>query len=315
MAETISLRGTFVAIATPFKSVEPGAGHGDAPPVDEARLFALAAFLKANGVNGIVACGTTGEGATLTPEETVLATRTVRDAVGPGYPVIMGAGSNDTVRAVAMTRLAAGAGADAVLSVTPYYNKPTQEGLYRHFIEVAEASDLPVVLYNVPGRTGVSISPKTVGRLSAHPRIAGLKEAAPDMRRVIETRALVPEGFSILSGDDPTVVPCIACGGNGVISVAAGVIPRRFSTMVDAALAGDLKAAGAEQAAILELIDALFLESNPIPVKTSLAMMGLIEETFRLPLVPMERATRAKLAQVLAGYGLLPGSTAPAAKA
>jgi len=219
--------------------------------------------------------------------------------------VIAGAGSNSTSEALRLTRHAKQAGADGALLITPYYNKPTQEGLYRHFAHVAERVDIPIVLYNVPGRTGVNLLPETVARLAEIPNIVAIKEATADLRQAGRIIELCADRITVISGDDFTVLPLLSIGGKGVISVVSNVAPALMARLVDAFAAGDL--AGARQAhyRLLPLAEAMFIETNPIPVKTSLALMGRVTEEFRLPLCPMADANKEKLKKALKDYGLI----------
>lgn len=288
-------KGCFAAITTPFKDNR----------IDESALFAHSCFLKANSLDGIVCCGTTGEAATLSNEEYKIVTSVVRKAVGKGYPVIMGAGSNSTLKAVELSLIALDAGADAVLSVTPYYNKPSQKGLIEHFKYVADRSPVPIILYNVPGRTGIDMSWQTIGLLSEHKNIIGLKEANPDQHKLVRMKKFLNDEFTILSGDDYTVVPSISTGVSGVISVIANILPEKFSKMVHLALSKDYENASVIQAELTELIESLFIESNPMPVKTALFYMGMLEKEFRLPLVTMAESNEKELFKIIGKYGLV----------
>lgn len=252
----------------------------------------------------LIPCGTTGEAVTLTAEEYASVVARVVETAAKRVPVIAGAGSNSTALTVANAKLAAQCGADAILVVGPYYNKPTQEGFYRHFKEVAEAVQLPVILYNVPGRTGSNIAAETQLRIARIPGVAGTKEASANFGQIMQIVAGGVDGFSVLSGDDNLVLPQMAIGIHGVISVAANVVPRDFSEMVHAALAGDFASARRTHYRLLPLMDLLFIESNPIPVKAAMAMMGMIEEVYRLPLVPMGQENRARLQSALRASGL-----------
>ncbi|MBN1518444.1 4-hydroxy-tetrahydrodipicolinate synthase [Candidatus Sumerlaeota bacterium] len=290
-------KGTFVAIVTPFQ--EDGS-------VDEAALKRLVEHCIAGGVDGLVPCGTTGEKSTLTAAEHQHVIGFVCETAGGRVKIIAGTGSNDTAHAAMMAKFAKSAGADAALSVTPYYNKPTQEGLFRHYSHIAEHADFPLVVYNVPGRTSLSIAPETLMRLWSDPRIAGLKDASGNVAYTMQLVAAgLPDGFSILSGDDALTVPLIALGAHGVISVAANEIPAPFAEMTRKALDGDLTGARAIQDKYLELMHTNFIETNPLPVKTALALMGLIEENFRLPLCPMMPGNKEKLAAILRRLNLI----------
>jgi 4-hydroxy-tetrahydrodipicolinate synthase len=292
----VQLRGSIVALVTPFRG---GA-------VDEAALRALARWQLEQGTDGLVPCGTTGEGATLTPDE---ADRVVRICVeearvhGKGAPVIAGVGSNSTARTIENARRAKEQGADAALVVTPYYNRPTQEGLFRHFEEVAQKGGLPVVLYNVPSRTGVDMTAETVGRLAKVPGIVGVKEASGSIVRVAEIRERA-QNLAILTGDDMFTLATLAMGGHGVISVVANVAPRDLASLYDSFAGGDLPSAQAAMQRFTPLVRALFLESNPLPVKYALSRMGKIENELRLPLVPLSPESAAKVDVALKAYGL-----------
>lgn len=275
----LRLRGSIVAIVTPM-----AAGVAPETALDERALARLVEFHIAQGTEGIVAVGTTGESATLTEQEHIDTIRIVVETVAGRIPVIAGTGANSTHEAIRLTRQAKTLGADACLLVTPYYNKPTQEGLYLHHKAVAEAADIPQILYNVPGRTACDMLPETVGRLAEIPNIIGIKEATGDVTRVTEVRRRAREDFVLLSGDDLTGCDFILAGGDGVISVTANVAPRKMHDMCAAALAGDSARAKALDAALRPLHQDLFLEANPIPVKWAVAAMGLIEQGIRLPM-------------------------------
>ncbi|MEN6473225.1 MAG: 4-hydroxy-tetrahydrodipicolinate synthase [Syntrophaceae bacterium] len=287
--------GTIVAIVTPFKN---GA-------IDDKAFRDLINYVVAGGVQGIVPCGTTGESATLTHvEHERVIDITVAEVAGR-VPVIAGTGSNSTDEAISLTRHAKAAGADAALLITPYYNKPTQKGLLAHFTAVAKACDIPLVLYNVPGRTGVNMSAATTIALSKIDTIVGVKEASGDVIQISQIAKGVAPDFDILSGDDGLTLPILAVGGKGVISVTANVMPAKVSGVVKAWLAGDIAGARREHLALIDLHNAMFIETNPIPVKTALALMGKVAEEFKLPLTPMDQANRDKLAAVLTSYGCL----------
>ena len=291
--------GVFVALATPFTAQ----GVFDAPAYER-----LIEHVIAGGVNGIVPCGTTGEKSTLTiPEHKEVLEKAVECARGR-VQVIAGTGSNDTVHAASMAAFAKSIGADAALSVTPYYNKPTQEGLFRHYSFIVENADFPIVIYNVPGRTAVNITPETIERLAlADERIIGVKDAAaslPTTMRLVPLAARCP-GFSILSGDDALTLPMIAVGAHGVISVAGNEIPDLMVQMVNAARHADMDTARDIHYRILNLMNLNFLETNPIPVKYALARMGLIEEAYRLPLCEMSAANKQTLDAALQELGLI----------
>jgi 4-hydroxy-tetrahydrodipicolinate synthase len=288
-------KGSMVAIVTPFKN---GA-------VDEKALGDLIEFHITNGTDVIVPCGTTGESATLTHEEHHRVVEITVKTVNKRIPVIAGAGSNSTSETLELTNYARKAGADGVLLITPYYNKPTQEGLYQHFKKVAESVDIPIVLYNVPGRTSVNMLPSTVARLRAIKNIVGIKEATGDMKQASELIRLCGRDFDVISGDDFTTLPLLHLGGVGAISVTANVAPADAAGMFDAFFAGKIAEALKLHYKMEPLHGAMFLETNPIPVKTALALMGRIGEEFRLPLCPMSDANKDKLKKALKDYGLI----------
>jgi 4-hydroxy-tetrahydrodipicolinate synthase len=295
MGGTPMLEGTIVAIVTPFKNGK----------LDRKALKALVEFQIKNGTKAIVPCGTTGEASTLSYEEHEAVIDIVIETAKGRVPVIAGTGSNNTEEAIELTKYAKKAGADASLVVTPYYNKPTQEGLYRHYRTLAEAVDLPMVLYNVPGRTGVNLLPATVARLAEVKNIVAVKEASGNLGQVCEIIRSVPKDFTVLSGDDGLFFPMMALGAKGVISVASNVAPRLMADLYDAWIAGDVARARAIHFKLWPLFDVLFVETNPIPVKTAVSLMGLCAEEFRLPLCPMGADNRKKLAKVLSGLKLV----------
>lgn len=287
-------RGSMVALVTPFKN---GA-------VDEPALRALSRWQLDQGTDGLVPCGTTGEGATLSPEEHVRVVRICVEEARGKAPVIAGCGTNNTRTTIENVLRAREAGADAALVVTPYYNKPTPEGLFRHFEAVAKQGGLPVVLYNVPSRTSVDMLPETVARCARVPGIVGVKEASGSVVRVAELLSLgVPEEFAILAGDDMFTLPTLASGGHGVISVVANVAPADLARLCDAFFAGDLRRAQEAQTRFAPLVKAMFLETNPLPVKHALYRMGRIGPELRLPLVPVSEAGAARVDAALAAYG------------
>ncbi|MDP3775243.1 MAG: 4-hydroxy-tetrahydrodipicolinate synthase [Gemmatimonadales bacterium] len=291
------LQGCATALVTPFTATGS---------VDEERICALLERQIAGGVRVLVPCGTTGEGATLTDVEQQLVIRITINVAEGRARVIAGVGSNSTAVTVDRARAAKGAGADAVLVVAPYYNKPTQPGLLAHFSAVAEAVEgLPVVMYNVPGRTASNISAATTLQLAREvPNIAGVKEASGDLAQMMAILRDRPAGFRVLSGDDAVTLPLIALGADGIISVVSNEVPDRMAQLTESALAGDWKAARALHYRLLPLMEANFIESNPGPVKAAMALMGLLEEQLRLPLVPVQEKTRARLREVLAELGL-----------
>lgn len=265
----------------------------------------LIEFQIAHGTNGIVPCGTTGESATLTPDEHERVVSVTVEVVNKRIPVIAGTGSNSTDEAITFTRHAKSVGADAALLITPYYNKPTQEGLFRHFSAVAKAVDLPQILYNIPGRTSINMLPNTVSRLSEIPNIIGIKEGSGSLQQVSEIIQRSRPDFLLLSGDDPLTLPMMALGGKGVITVTANVAPTEMAQMVNAALEGHYDQARLLHYRLAPLFEALFLETNPIPVKAALAMMGKISEEVRLPLTPLAAEFRPKLQEALQQAGML----------
>ena len=287
--------GCGTALVTPF-TADGG--------LDEQAVTRLARRQIDAGVHFLVPCGTTGESPTLSPAEKLRVVELVAAAADGRTPVLAGAGGYDTRAAAALARDMAAAGADGLLSVTPYYNKPTPDGLYRHYATIAGAADLPIVVYNVPGRTGCNVAPATLARLAEIPSVVGVKEAAGDLGQLCEICRAAPDGFSVLSGDDAATLPLMALGGAGVISVAANEAPAEMAALVDLAAAGDFRAARAAHERLLPLMQVNFVESNPIPVKAALAAMGLIEEAYRLPLAPPAPASRARIAAALRELGL-----------
>jgi 4-hydroxy-tetrahydrodipicolinate synthase len=287
-------KGCITALVTPFRDGR----------IDEEALASLIEFQIESGVAGLVPCGSTGESATLSYEEhdRVIAL-TIEKAAGR-VPVIAGTGSNSTVETLMLTRHAEKNGAGGALLISPYYNKPTQQGLYEHYKRVAEDVSIPILLYNVPGRTGVNMLPETVARLSEIEGIAGIKEATGDMAQVSDVIEFSREGFLILSGDDATTLPLMALGGHGVISVTSNIAPREMTAMVNSFLSGDIEGARRLHFKLAPLYRAMFIETNPIPVKTALAMMGMIAAEFKLPLVAMSGPLRDQLAGALKAYGL-----------
>jgi 4-hydroxy-tetrahydrodipicolinate synthase len=291
----MKLRGSMVAIVTPLQGGKP----------DLKSLRDLTEWQIAEGTDGIVPCGTTGEGATLTAGERADVIRTVVETVKGRVTVIAGAGSNSTAEAIEGVRLAKELRADAALVVTPYYNKPTQEGLYRHYMALWDAVGFPVVAYNVPSRTSVDLLPETVARLVQKGAIVGLKEATASMDRQVQlVERTGPEAIAWLSGDDFTVVPYVACGGHGVISVVANIVPRAMKEMTAAALAGDYRGALARQVKMAELNRVMFVETNPGPVKAAVALMGKASPEIRLPLVPPSEASLAKIREAMVRFGI-----------
>ncbi len=287
--------GSIVALITPFKNGE----------VDYEALGRLIDFHVENGTDAILVCGTTGESPTLTFEEhDKVVEFAVKHAKGR-IKVIAGTGANATHEAVHLTAHAKEVGADAALLVVPYYNKPTQEGIYRHFATVAEEVDIPIILYNIPSRTGVEISVDTIYRLvSKYPNIIGSKESTPNMDRISEMRKRLGENFTILSGDDTLTLPMMALGAKGVISVANNIVPKEVKALTRYALEGDFKKAREIHYELYDLFKVLFIETNPIPVKTACWMMGMCEKEFRLPLCGMKPENEKKLRETLKRYNL-----------
>lgn len=287
--------GSGVAIITPFTN----------DGIDYPALARLLDFQLENGTDAIIVCGTTGEAAAMSYEERVRAIEAVVRHVDGRVPVIAGTGSNNTENAITLSRDASSAGVDALLVVTPFYNKATPKGLIRHYTAVADAVEKPVILYHVPSRTGVKCTAEIYAALAEHPNIVGVKEAGGDLALVQKTRELCPEDFYIWSGNDDETAPIMLFGGKGVISVAANVMPGEMHRLTEACLKGDFVTAGRMQLKLRKLCEALFWEVNPIPVKTALAMMGYCQERFRSPMCEMEPENREQLAGVLAEYGLI----------
>ena len=288
--------GVGTALVTPF--TRTGA-------IDEPALRALVTRQVEGGVHFVVPCGTTGETPTLSADERERVVRITVEICAGRIPVLAGVGGYDTAEVAATASAVEGLGVQGLLSVTPYYNKPTQEGLYQHYAAIAASTSLPIIVYNVPGRTGCNVEPRTLVRLAAIPNIVAVKEASGNMTQICEVCRLVPDGFTVLAGDDALALPAMAVGGKGVISVASNVVPDRMARLVNAALAGDFAAARAEHHALLPLMLVNFIESNPIPVKAALAMMELCDEVYRLPMVPPSEASRGRIRQTLADLGLV----------
>lgn len=289
------MRGSLVALVTPMDA----AGAVDYPAVDR-----LIAWHADSGTAALVVAGTTGESATLTHDEHAELIRYVAGQAGGRIPVVAGTGSNSTAQTIALSQAVAGSEIVAYLVVTPYYNKPTQEGMFRHFTAIADAVEQPLILYNVPVRTAVDLLPETVGRLAEHPRIGALKEATGEVERVGRLRTLCGEGFSLYSGDDATARDFMLAGGDGVISVTANVAPQGMADMCSAALAGDSTRAAERDAPLAALHDALFLESNPIPVKWALNRMNRIGAGIRLPLTELSEPHQARVQDALDQAGV-----------
>ena len=287
--------GAGTAIVTPFKDGQ----------IDFPSLGRLIDWQISEGIDAIVVCGTTGEASTLNDEEHIETVQYTVEKVNGRIPVIAGAGSNDTAHAVFMSKELEEKGVDGLLLVTPYYNKCTQKGLIQHYTKIADSVNIPIILYSVAGRTGVNISPSTVFELAKHPNIVGIKEASGNISQVVEIAKCVDDDFALYSGNDDMIVPLLSVGGSGVISTVSNVIPKDTHDMVIKYLAGDVKGAGKLQLDMKHLIDALFVEVNPIPVKAALKMMGMIELEYRLPLCPPDEKSMEIIRKELTVYGLL----------
>lgn len=287
--------GAGVAIVTPFKDGKP----------DLTSLGQLIDWQISQGIDAIIACGTTGEASTLTDKEHLQVVQYTIEKVNRRVPVIAGAGSNDTAHATLLAKELTHCGADGLLIVTPYYNKCTQKGLIKHYTTIADAADLPIILYSVSGRTGVNISPSTVSVLAKHPRIVGIKEASGNISQVVEIAKSVSDDFALYSGNDDMIVPLLSVGGIGAISTVANVAPKDTHDMIVHYLNGKTAEASKIQLNMKSLIDALFIEVNPIPVKAALHLMGKLELEYRLPLCPPEESTQEQIRQALASYGLI----------
>ena len=292
--------GAYTAMVTPFSNAQ----------VDRDQLVANVRFQVENGIDGLVPSGTTGESPTLSHEEQRWVNEWVVEAASGKVKVIAGTGSNSTSEALELTDHARNIGADGVLMVNPYYNKPSQEGLYRHFMTIADKVDLPILLYNIPGRTSIEMTPQTVGRLSAHPNIVGVKEATGSM----DTTSLIaqlcdPDQFAIISGDDSLTLPLMSLGAKGVISVLSNLIPDRIKAFTTAALASDFLGARSIHYELLDLFKVMFIETNPVPIKAAMAIAGMDSGELRLPLCELEATNRMKLESVLAGHDIVVGTT------
>ena len=285
--------GAFTALVTPFRD--------DA--IDEVALRDLVEWQIGAGVDGLAPCGSTGESATLSHQEHRRVVEIVVSAVHGRVPVVAGTGSNSTREAIELTRHAKEAGANGALLISPYYNKPTQEGIFSHYAEIARATDFPLLAYNVPGRTASNILPATLARLADIEQLVGVKEACGDLAQIATVAALCPDEFSVLSGDDALTLPILAVGGRGVISVAANVVPGELSALVRAQRAGEGEEALRIHRRLLPLFEALFCETNPIPVKTALVILGRIRDEIRLPLTPLTPPNRERLQGVLKELG------------
>lgn len=288
--------GSMVAIVTPFTDGK----------VDEAALKKLVGFQIENGTKVLVPCGTTGESATLSVAEHHRVIDLVVQLADGRVPVIAGTGSNNTAEAIELTKAARAAGATASLQITPYYNKPTQEGVYRHFMKIAEAADFPMVLYNIQSRTGINVLPETIARIAKDcPLLVAVKEASGNLEQISRLHSLLDEKVAIISGDDALTLPIIAVGGKGVISVIANIAPRQTADFVADCLAGKFSEALTRHETMLPMVKALFLESNPTPVKAAMELMGLCSAEVRLPLVGVAEETREKIRIALQQFGLL----------
>lgn len=296
MSQIANLKGCGTAIVTPFK---------EDLSIDEEALSRFVDFQVSEGIDFLVPCGTTGESVTLSPQEQRRVVETVIRTAEGRVRVVAGAGGNNTAHVVDTAREYEKIGAHALLSVTPYYNKPTQEGLFRHFKAIAESTSLPIILYNVPGRTAVNMLPETVARLAEVPNIIGIKEASGDISQIAEVIARVPEDFKVFSGDDSITLPTVALGGVGVISVASNEAPRQMTALTRACLENDWDEARRLNRELLPLMKVNFIESSPGPVKAALAMMGKIKEVYRLPMVPVTDQTRERLRAVLVDLKLI----------
>jgi 4-hydroxy-tetrahydrodipicolinate synthase len=302
----MQFRGCGTALVTPFRSDLE---------LDEEALRRLVRRQIVAGIHFLVPCGTTGENPTLTRREHLRVVEITLEEAKGKVPVLAGAGGNDTREVVALSRELAALGADGLLTVTPYYNKPTPEGLVAHYSAVAEATRLPIIVYNVPGRTGTNVDPATLLRLSRIDHVAGVKEASGNLAQMAAILQLVPESFAVLSGDDGLTLPLAALGGVGLISVASNEAPGEMARMTALAVAGDFAAARALHRRLHPLMEVNFIESNPGPVKAALALMGLLEPFYRLPAVPVRPESRRKIESVLAELGVLPADSTAAAMA
>lgn len=287
-------KGSGVAIVTPFKDDQ----------IDFEKLEELLEWHISEGTDAIIICGTTGESATMSDEEQKEAIKFAVEKVNKRIDVIAGTGSNNTAHSIELSKYSEEVGADGVLIVTPYYNKTTQKGLIEHYTTIADSINIPIIIYNVPGRTGLNILPKTIYELSKHPNIRGVKEASGDIAQVAEIARLVPEDFYIYSGNDDMIVPLLSLGGHGVISVVANILPKDTHNMVKYFLDGDIKSSKNLQLKMKPLIDALFIEVNPIPVKEAMNILGIEVGPCRLPLVSMGEANRNKLIEEMSLYGM-----------
>jgi 4-hydroxy-tetrahydrodipicolinate synthase len=288
--------GALVALVTPFKNGK----------IDEKKLKELIEFQIKSGSSGIVPCGTTGESATLTTAEHERVIEITIEKVNKRVPVIAGTGSNSTAEAINLTKHAAASGASGSLQVAPYYNRPTQKGLYEHFKAIAEAVDIPIVLYNIASRTGVNIEPETMARLARDcQNIVGVKEASGNLEQMARIKAMCPDGFDLISGDDGLTLPVLSIGGIGIISVVANIVPRDVANLVKEFQKGNIAKAQSIYFKLLPLVRAMFIETNPIPIKTAMGMLGICEPDLRLPMTEMLPENSDKLRKALKDYGLL----------
>jgi 4-hydroxy-tetrahydrodipicolinate synthase len=289
-------KGSIVAIVTPFKNDK----------IDEKKLRELIDFQISNGTSGIVPCGTTGESATLNFDEHEAVIQITIDQVKKRVPVIAGTGSNSTQEAIMLTQQAARSGADASLQVSPYYNRPTQRGLYEHFKAIAQSVKIPIILYNIAGRTGVNIEPETIANLAKDCKnIVAVKEASGSLDQMSRIKQLCPKEFDLISGDDGLTLPVLSIGGIGIISVVANIVPADVASLVSAFAKGDFNKAKELHYKLLPLIKAVFLETNPIPVKTAMGLLGMCDSGLRLPMCGMSDGNLEKLKKALKDYGLL----------
>jgi len=286
----LAFTGCGTALVTPFKP------DGS---LDEAGVSRLARRQIDAGIHFLVPCGTTGESPTLSEEERIRVVELIVSEARGRVPVLAGAGGYDTREVIHSARRMQQVGADGILSVTPYYNKPTREGLFQHYRAIAEAVPLPIIVYNVPGRTGTNVDPHTLNRLSTIPNIVGVKEASGNMTQMCEVCSVVPDRFIVLSGDDALTLPLMAVGGRGIISVASNAIPAEMSRMIEHAEANDFESARRIHRQVFPFMQVNFIESNPGPIKSAMASLGLLEEVYRLPMVPPEPSSKARIAAVL----------------
>lgn len=289
-------QGVYTALITPFQS------SGE---IDEDALRRIVNAQIEAGVSGLVPVGTTGESPTVSHAENIRVIEIVVDAARGRVPVIAGTGSNSTSEAIDMTRQAREIGADASLQVAPYYNKPSQEGLYRHFTTIADAVDLPMMVYNIPGRTGRNIETGTLRRMAEHPNIVAVKEASGSIPQMMDVLASLPERFAVLSGDDNLAFPLAALGGRGVVSVASNLVPGRMVQLIEQVLAGELAHARALHFELLPLFRAVFIDTNPIPIKYMMARAGFCEEVYRLPIVPLSADHKAEVDAIISRLGVV----------